>query len=430
MARTAERASATRSSFVLDRSERPGHRYIAHRDSPQTLWNAIDRAFEDWLAPSDDALNHATAAATRAGLPEIAVAPAQGRLLQVIARSIEARRILEVGTLAGYSAIWLARALPAGGRLVTLELDPARADLARGNLAFAGLSTLVEVVTGRAVDSLDAMIARGEAPFDLIFIDADKESCPQYLERALALSRTGTLILVDNVVRRGRLIDANTGDAGVNGARTMMDMIAREPRLEAAGIQTVGAKGYDGLLIARVKETSRSAAATPDTLDLLLRHNAWATREVLRACEKLDDAQWRRSFDIGPGSLHDTLTHIVSAMFRWADRIDGPPRALRPSIEDSTQRTPAELLALLDEAAADLAATTARARHRGLETAVDLTLGGTPHRFTLHAMLVHVTTHGMHHRAQCLNMLRRLAVPGVSDALPEIDALEWELRAG
>lgn len=430
MARTAERASGTRSSSILDRSEPLFLSYIAHMDSPQTLWNAIDRAFEDWLAPSDDALNHATAAAARAGLPEIAVAPAQGRLLQVIARSIEARRILEVGTLAGYSAIWLARALPAGGRLVTLELDPARADLARGNLAHAGLSTLVEVMTGRAVDSLDAMIARGEAPFDLIFIDADKESCPQYLERALALSRTGTLILVDNVVRRGRLIDANTGDAGVNGARTMMDMIAREPRLEAAGIQTVGAKGYDGLLIARVKETARAAVATPDTLDLLLRHNAWATREVLRACEKLDDAQWRRSFDIGPGSLHDTLTHIVGAMFRWADRIDGPPRALRPSIEDSTQRTPAELLALLDEAAADLDASAARARQRGLEMAVDLTLGGTPYRFTLHAMLVHVTTHGMHHRAQCLNMLRRLAVPGVSDALPEIDALEWELRAG
>ena len=398
-------------------------------DSPQTLWNAIDRAFEEWLSPADEALDHATAAAARAGLPEIAVAPAQGRLLQVIARSIGARRILEVGTLAGYSAIWLARALPAGGRLVTLELDPARAELARGNLAHAGLSQEVEVVTGRAVDSLDAMIARAEAPFDLIFIDADKESCPQYLERALALSRTGTLILVDNVVRRGRLIDANTGDAGVNGARTMMDMVAREPRLEAAGIQTVGAKGYDGLLISRVKETSRAAVSAPDALDLLLRHNAWATREVLRACGKLDDAQWRRQFDIGPGSLHDTLTHIVGAMFRWADRIDGPPRALRPSIEDSTQRTVAELTALLDEAAADLDATAARARQRGLETAVDLTLGGTPYRFTLNAMLVHVTTHGMHHRAQCLNMLRHLAVPGVSDALPEIDALEWQLRA-
>jgi predicted O-methyltransferase YrrM/uncharacterized damage-inducible protein DinB len=399
------------------------------------LWNAVDRAFEDWLAPADDALHHATAAATKAGLPEIAVAPAQGRLLQVIARTIGARRILEIGTLAGYSAIWLARALPAGGRLVTLELDPARAEIARGNLAFAGLSQQVEVVTGRAVDSLDAMITRGEAPYDLIFIDADKESCPQYLERAVALSRTGTLILVDNIVRRGRLIDANTGDAGVDGARKMMDMVAQHPRLEAAGVQTVGAKGYDGLLIARVTEgrdasTSTAHGTRPsDPLDISLAHNAWATRELLRVCEKLDDAQWHRRFDMGPGSLHDTLTHIVGAMLRWADRIDGPPRALRPSIEDGTQRSAAQLRTLLDDAAAALAASAGRARERGLDTALDVTLGGTPYRFTLGAMLVHVTTHGMHHRAQCLNMLRRLAAPGVSDALPELDVLEWHARA-
>jgi predicted O-methyltransferase YrrM/uncharacterized damage-inducible protein DinB len=398
------------------------------------LWNAVDRAFEDWLAPADDALNHATAAATKAGLPEIAVAPAQGRLLQVIARSIGARRILEIGTLAGYSAIWLARALPEGGRLVTVELEPARAEIARGNLAYAGLSQQVEVVTGRAVDSLDAMIARNEAPFDLIFIDADKESCPQYLERAVALAREGTLILVDNVVRRGRLIDANTGDAGVDGARRMMDMVAQHPRLEAAGIQTVGAKGYDGLLIARVTER-RDASASPehaarssDPLDISLAHNAWATRELLRVCEKLDDAQWHRRFDMGPGSLHDTLTHIVGAMLRWADRIDGPPQTVRASIEDGTRRSAAQLRALLDDAESSLAASAARARQRGLEAALDVTLGGTPYRFTLGAMLVHVTTHGMHHRAQCLNMLRQLAAPGVSDALPEIDALDFSLR--
>jgi len=402
---------------------------------PASQWAAVDRAVEDWLAPADDALHHATAAATRAGLPEIAVAPAQGRLLQVIARSIGARRILEIGTLAGYSAIWLARALPAGGRLVTLELDPARAEIARGNLAHAGLADRVDVVTGRAVDSLDAMITRGEAPYDLIFIDADKESCPQYLERTVALSRAGTLILVDNVVRRGRLIDANTGDAGVDGARRMMDMVAQHPRLEAAGIQTVGAKGYDGLLIARVTE-GRDASASPahgarpsDPLDISLAHNAWATRELLRACMKLDAAQWHKRFDVGPGSLHDTLTHIVGAMLRWADRIDGPPRAVRPSIEDSTQRTPSELLVLLEAAETDLAASAGRARQRGLETALDVTLGGTPYRFTLGAMLTHVTTHGMHHRAQCLNMLRRLEVAGLSDALPELDVLEWHARA-
>jgi predicted O-methyltransferase YrrM/uncharacterized damage-inducible protein DinB len=393
-------------------------------------WTAVDRALESWLAPEDSVLGDATEAAARGGLPEIAVAPVQGRLLQVLARAVGARRILEIGTLAGYSAIWLARALPAGGRLVTLELDPARAEIARGNLAQAGLADRVEVVTGRAVDSLDAMITRGEAPFDLIFIDADKESCPQYLERAVALSRAGTLILVDNVMRRGRLIDANTGDAGVDGARKMMDMVAQHPRLEAAGIQTVGAKGYDGMLIALVAGQPCGAAQAHDPLAISLEHNAWATREVLRACEKLTDDAWHRRFEIGPGSLHDTITHIVGAMFRWADRIDGPPRVVRPSIEDGSRRTPAELRALLDLAAADLAATAARAQARGLSTALDVTLGGTPYRFTLGAMLMHVATHGMHHRAQCLNMLRHLAVPGVSDALPEIDLLEWEATRG
>jgi len=375
-------------------------------------------------------LRDATEAAARGGLPEIAVAPVQGRLLEVLARVVGARRILEIGTLAGYSAIWLARALPEGGRLVTLELDPARAEIARGNLAQAGLADRVEVVTGRAVDSLDAMITRGEAPYDLIFIDADKESCPQYLERAVALSRAGTLILVDNVMRRGRLIDANTGDAGVDGARKMMDMVAQHPRLEAAGIQTVGAKGYDGMLIALVAGQPCGAAQAHDPLAISLEHNAWATREVLRACEKLTDDAWHRRFDIGPGSLHDTITHIVGAMFRWTDRIDGPPRVARPSIEDGSRRTPVELRALLDLAAADLAATAARAQARGLSTALDVTLGGTPYRFTLGAMLMHVATHGMHHRAQCLNMLRHLAVPGVSDALPEIDLLEWEATRG
>ncbi len=375
-------------------------------------------------------LRDATEAAARGGLPEIAVAPVQGRLLQVLARAVGARRILEIGTLAGYSAIWLARALPAGGRLVTLELDPARAEIARGNLAQAGLADRVEVLTGRAVDSLDAMITRGEAPYDLIFIDADKESCPQYLERAVALSRAGTLILVDNVVRRGRLIDANTGDAGVDGARKMMDMVAQHPRLEAAGIQTVGAKGYDGMLIALVAGQPCGAAQAHDPLALSLEHNAWATREVLRACEKLADDAWHRRFEIGPGSLHDTITHIVGAMFRWADRIDGPPRTVRSSIEDGSRRTPAELRALLDLAAADLAATATRARSRGLSTMLEVTLGGTPYRFSLGAMLMHVATHGVHHRAQCLNMLRRLGVQGVSDRLPDIDLLEWEATRG
>jgi uncharacterized damage-inducible protein DinB len=132
---------------------------------------------------------------------------------------------------------------------------------------------------------------------------------------------------------------------------------------------------------------------------------------------------------MGPGSLHDTLTHIIGAMFRWADRIDGPPREVRPSIEDGSRRTPTELMTLLDGAAADLAASAERARAGGLEIACDVTLGGTTYRFTLGAMLIHVTTHGMHHRAQCLNMLRQLAVPGISDRLPEIDVLEWQITS-
>jgi predicted O-methyltransferase YrrM len=216
------------------------------------MWNAVDRALEGWLAPADEALTRTITSAARAGLPEIAVAPAQGRLLEVLARAIGARRILEVGTLAGYSAIWLARALPPGGELVTLELDPDRARLARENIDSAGPSARVEVMTGPAAQSLDMLIAAGAPPFDLIFIDADKQSCPQYLERAVALSRTGTVIIVDNAICRGRVIEAGTGDPSVNGVRTMMDLISRHPRLHAAGIQTVGAKGYDGLLVALV----------------------------------------------------------------------------------------------------------------------------------------------------------------------------------
>ena len=173
--------------------------------------------------------------------------------------------------------------------------------------------------------------------------------------------------------------------------------------------------------------SSHHRHASSEPLSIALEHNSWATREVLRACAGLDDSQWHRRFEMGPGSLHDTLTHIVGAMFRWADRIDGPPCAVRPSIEDGSRRTPAQLTTLLDGAAADLAASAERARARGLETALDVTLGGQAYRFTLGAMLVHVTTHGMHHRAQCLNMLRQLAVPGVSDRLPEIDVLEWQL---
>jgi len=398
----------------------------------QDLWNAVDHALEAWLAPQDAALVATAAAAAAAGLPTIAVAPAQGRLLEVLARAIGARRILEVGTLAGYSAIWLARALPTDGMLVTLELEPARAELARENIARARVAPRVEVIAGPATASLEALHAAGTAPFDLVFIDANRDQCAVYLEHALALSRLGTVIIVDNAIHRGRVIEAGTGDASVEGVRAMMEVIARDPRLAAAGVQTVGAKGYDGFMMAVVGERAAITAPHPqpgDTLDIMLEHNAWATREVLRACGALDDGAWHRTFEIGPGSLHDTLTHIVGAMFRWADRIDGAPREVRPSIEDGTRRTPIELRALLDLAAADLAASAARARHRGLATALDVTLGGRLYRFTLGGMLVHVATHGTHHRAQCLNMLRRLEIAGVSDRLPELDFLACELSS-
>ena len=344
-------------------------------------------------------------------------------MLEVLARAVGARRVLEIGTLAGYSAIWLGRALPADGELVTLELEPERARLARENIARARLDARIDVREGPALASLEALRAAGAPAFDLVFIDADKENCPAYLEHALALSRPGTVIVVDNMVRRGRVIDAGTGDASVDGVRVMMDMVSRDPRLSAAGVQTVGAKGYDGFLLAVVGEPPAPRMPPTDPLDMLLAHDAWATRAVLDACARLDDAAWHRRFDIGPGSLHDTLTHIVGAMFRWADRIDGAPREVRPSIEDGTRRSAAELRALLGAAAPDLAAAAARARQRGLATALDVTLGGQPYRFTLGAMLAHVATHGMHHRAQCLNMLRQLGAP-----LPEIDLLEWQLQ--
>lgn len=392
----------------------------------QPTWDAVDRALEQWLAPQDEALRAATASADHEGLPRIAVSPAQGRLLEVLARAIGARRILEIGTLAGFSTIWLARGLVPGGSLVTLELDPERARLARTNIDRARLTAKVEVMVGPALASLESLRSAATPPFDLIFIDADKEHCPAYLDHAVALSREGTLIVVDNVIRRGRLIETKTGDASVEGVRAMMDRIAKDPRLAAAGIQTVGAKGYDGMVLALVGDAPRAAG---DPLDILLRHDAWATREVLRACSGLTDEQWHRRFEIGPGSLHDALTHVVGAMLRWADRIDGPPTELRPSIEGLARRTPAELLALLEAAESGLAASADRARARGLGTEFEVTLAGRTHRFTLGAALVHVTTHGMHHRAQCLNMLRHLGAPGISDRLPEIDPLDWQLQA-
>ncbi len=218
----------------------------------QEQWSAVDEYIAGLLLPPDEALEMALADSAAAGLPDIAVSPLYGRLLTLLAQSHDARTILEIGTLGGYSAICLARALPPRGRLFTLETNPRHAEVARSNIARAGLADRVEIVAGSAVDSLARLAAEGAGPFDLIFIDADKASYVAYLEWALRLSRSGTLILADNVVRQGRVLDENSDDANVQGVRRFNEALAAEPRLSATVLQTVGVKGHDGLALALV----------------------------------------------------------------------------------------------------------------------------------------------------------------------------------
>lgn len=223
----------------------------------QDLWDAVDGYFNTALIAPDRTLDDALARSAAAGLPAIAVAPNQGRLLNLIATLMGARRILEVGTLGGYSTIWLARALPKDGRLISLEIDPKHAEVARANLAAAGLDDRAEVRTGRAIDLLPALA--DTPPFDLAFIDADKPSNPDYFQWAFKLARPGGLIVVDNVVRGGAVADASSQDANVRGVRRMTDMVAAlaaEARVEATAIQTVGEKGHDGLMFIRVKDAA------------------------------------------------------------------------------------------------------------------------------------------------------------------------------
>ena len=215
-------------------------------------WHAVDDHLVDLFDLDDDALRATVAATAAAGMPQIQVSATLGRFLNVQARAIGARRILEIGTLAGYSSIWLARALPRDGRLVTLELEPRHAEVARANLARAGLDELVEVRVGPAAESLAALVADGVEPFDMVFIDADKEGYPDYLEWSLRLSRPGTLIVADNVVRGGAIIDAASPDSRVQGIRRFNEALARDPRVAATIVQTVGAKGYDGMAFAVV----------------------------------------------------------------------------------------------------------------------------------------------------------------------------------
>ena len=215
-------------------------------------WTQVDQYFSERLLPSDPALESTIATSLAAGLPAISVSPNQGKFLQIFAQLVDARSILEIGTLGGYSTIWLARGLRAGGTLVTLEIDPKHAAVARSNISRAGLTDIVEVRIGNALETLSQLSAERRGPFDLVFIDADKQNIPTYFEWALKLSRPGTLIVVDNVVRSGAVIDSASDDPSVQGVRHFIELLAAETRASGTILQTVGIKGYDGLAIVLV----------------------------------------------------------------------------------------------------------------------------------------------------------------------------------
>jgi predicted O-methyltransferase YrrM len=230
-----------------DRDQRP------ESDMGPESWTTVDRYLTDLLLPPDRALAAALSDSAAAGLPAINVSPPQGKLLHLLARIHGAKNVLEIGTLGGYSTIWLARALPSGGRVITLEYDPKHAAIARKNIERAGLADIVELRLGAALETLPKLAG----PFDLIFIDADKPSTPDYFMWALKLSRPGSLIIIDNVVRSGGVADPKNDDANVRGVRRALEMIAAEPRVTATAIQTVGSKGYDGFAIALVKQPGK-----------------------------------------------------------------------------------------------------------------------------------------------------------------------------
>lgn len=218
----------------------------------QEQWSAVDRYLTDLLVRPDPELDAALEASAAAGLPPINVSPNQGKLLHLVARIQGARTILEIGTLGGYSTIWLARALPSGGRLLTLEAEPKYAEIARANLARAGLANIVELRLGPALDTLPQLAAAGRGPFDLIFIDADKTGYPDYFVWALKLARRSSLIIADNIVRNGAVADPASSDPRVQAVRRFNDLLAAEPRVSATIIQTVGSKGHDGFALALV----------------------------------------------------------------------------------------------------------------------------------------------------------------------------------
>jgi predicted O-methyltransferase YrrM len=217
-------------------------------------WSEVERWISERIVQVDDALRSAIEQSKTGGLPTIQVEPTTGKLLNLIARMIDAERILEIGTLGGFSTIWLARALPDGGRLITLEANPRYAEVAQKNIARAGLDERVDLRVGPALEALPRIVAAGEGPFDLVFIDADKQNQDRYLAWALDLTHVGSVIVGDNVVRGGRVVDPDPDDDGSQGISRFMDLIAADPRIDATAIQTVGSKGYDGFAVALVVE--------------------------------------------------------------------------------------------------------------------------------------------------------------------------------
>lgn len=218
----------------------------------QEIWTAVDQYINNTLISADPVLEAALQDSEKAGLPSIQVSPSQGKMLHILAKSINARNILEIGTLGGYSTIWMARALPAGGHLLTLEADAKHAEVARANVARAGLAEIVELRLGPALNTLPHVATEGRGPFDLIFIDANKSTMAEYFDWSLKLSRPGTMIIADNVIRSGAVIDAGSEDADVQGVRRFNERVAAEPRVSATEVQTVGSKGYDGFALVLV----------------------------------------------------------------------------------------------------------------------------------------------------------------------------------
>jgi len=216
------------------------------------VWEAVDKYFDEMLIPHDPTLDDALAACAAANLPAIQVSSVQGKLLHLLARIMGARNILEIGTLGGYSTIWMARALPEGGRIITLEADPKHADVARKNFARAGVENKIELRLGKALETLPKVVADGRGPFDMFFIDANKSNMPEYFEWSLKLARTGSVIIADNVVREGAVLDGKSNDADIQGIRRFLEMVGKEKRVSGTALQTVSSKNYDGFALVLV----------------------------------------------------------------------------------------------------------------------------------------------------------------------------------